>query len=372
MKIRDLIDTVHLSYNWDVIEKIPEFAKLKECEQNPKWHSEGNAAIHTRMVCNEALKMAFSWETDWQKEVFLTAALFHDIGKGVTTNIGRDGQWHSYNHETEGEKITRWLLWDEETPKREAVCSLVRWHMEPLNVLKCKDRLERINKLAHIVPSWQLLANLKICDINASIRGDDGGNNDADLACVGEVKKIAMDMNSYRYAGLPLYGKTDWERFKKNEKPIVVVRMLIGLSGSGKSTYAKRFENSVIISRDTIREELGFCKEGEKVVLDSSQEKKVSDVFNLRLIQAAKEGKDIVIDNLNLKKKYRDAYKNLLKDFNVEWHYYYIYTDNISINLERRGDMMTEEILKNMIMNFDWPTPDEYDYCYFGMYNSNK
>ena len=378
MKIRDLIDTVHFSYNWDVIEKIPEFAKLKECEQNPKWHSEGNAAIHTRMVCNAAIKTIPSLDTEWHKEVFLAAALFHDIGKGVTTNIGRDGNWHSYNHETEGEKITRWLFWDEDIAKREAVCSLVRWHMEPLNVLKSKDRLDRINFLAHIVPSWQLLIYLKMCDIVSSIRGD-GGNNDTDLECMAELLRTTMAMSSYRSAGIPLRGKTAWDKLQKNGKPRIAVRMLIGLSGSGKSTYAKRFsdstyannfENCVVISRDSIREELGFCNEGDKVVLDASQEKKVSDVFNLRLVQAAKEGKDIVIDNLNLKRKYRDAYKNLLKDFNVDWYYYYIYADNISINLERRDGVMTEEILKNMIMNFDWPTPDEYDY--FEMYNSSK
>ena len=33
--------------DWNYVMTIPEFQKLKECEQNPKWHSEGNALEHT-------------------------------------------------------------------------------------------------------------------------------------------------------------------------------------------------------------------------------------------------------------------------------------------------------------------------------------
>ena len=55
MKISDLIDIEKLEYKWDVIDTIPEFAELKTCEQNPKWHSEGDAYKHTRLVCQAAL-----------------------------------------------------------------------------------------------------------------------------------------------------------------------------------------------------------------------------------------------------------------------------------------------------------------------------
>ena len=44
-----------IEYNWDFIEKIPEFSILETCEQNPKWHSEGNVMNHTKLVCKEAI-----------------------------------------------------------------------------------------------------------------------------------------------------------------------------------------------------------------------------------------------------------------------------------------------------------------------------
>lgn len=355
MKIYDLINADY-TYKWDVIETIPEFAILKSCEQSPKWHAEGNAYVHTQKVCEDAINVAKEKcliADDYK--VFLAAALFHDIGKGVTTHIGRDGNYHSYNHEIEGEKITRWLLWDEEVHLRERVCALVRWHMEPLYILKSRERLERINYLFHIL-DWELLIMLKMCDVRGSMRGD-GGNNDNDIFCLEELKSITT--NWFR---VPLKGKTKWEMKLKEKNPSIYVTVLIGLSGAGKSTFANLYSSKyVIISRDFIRAELGFCKEGDKVVLSTEQEKKVSDVFNLKLLQAAREGKDIMIDNLNLKKKYRDAYKNLLKDFNIIWNYVYVYTTDISTNLERRNGVISKEILKNMIMNFDWPTPDEYD-----------
>ena len=55
MKISDLIDIEKLEYKWDVIELIPEFAILKTCEQNPKWHSCGNVWNHLKLVCQAAL-----------------------------------------------------------------------------------------------------------------------------------------------------------------------------------------------------------------------------------------------------------------------------------------------------------------------------
>ena len=51
MKIFDLINPITFEYQWDVIENIPEFAQLKNCEQNPRWHSEGSAWNHTLAVC---------------------------------------------------------------------------------------------------------------------------------------------------------------------------------------------------------------------------------------------------------------------------------------------------------------------------------
>ena len=57
MNIYHLINVKTLTYNWNIISTIPEFAKLKECQQSTKWHSEGTAWDHTKLVCEEAIKL---------------------------------------------------------------------------------------------------------------------------------------------------------------------------------------------------------------------------------------------------------------------------------------------------------------------------
>lgn len=102
LKISDLIDFNTAKYNWNAIEDVPEFAQLKNCPQNPKWHGEGNAWEHTKRVCEEAVKIFCGRNKDSNARALLTSALFHDIGKG-TTSFEKDGIWHSYGHEIEGQ-----------------------------------------------------------------------------------------------------------------------------------------------------------------------------------------------------------------------------------------------------------------------------
>ena len=137
------------------------------------------------------------------------------------------------------------------------------------------------------------------------------------------------------------------------------VIVLIGLPGSGKSTYASKY-NATVLSRDTIREELGLCKPGEKIVGTVQQEFKVSELFDQRFVDAIKRGENIIIDNINLRKQYRNHYKDLIKNHNVNWTYVYFQTENLAINEIRRPEI-SHDIFMNMIDKFDFPDRSEYD-----------
>lgn len=94
---------------------------------------------------------------------------------------------------------------------------------------------------------------------------------------------------------------------------------MIAPPGAGKSTYVKNeLSSSYILSRDLIRAELGFCKNGEKIVGTTEQECKVHATWKFRLEDALRKGIDIVIDDTNcVTKGVRDIF-SIAKSINPE------------------------------------------------------
>lgn len=386
-----------LEYNWKNIWKIPEFSILSECKQSPKWHGEGCVKNHVILVCQSALDYVNKYlvGNSEYKKILLLAALFHDIGKGVTT-FEKDGKWHAYGHEIEGEKITRKLLWDEGWAFRENVCALVRLHMEPLNWLNMKGGIleklaetqEIISKVTYVDGIAHMhitdLIRLKMWDVKGS-KQEDEKSQKKDLENLSKLYQLCFEIFNYKTDGL-----YDFILHKKSKmevkKPLTVVT-LIGLPGAGKDTFLSKLlqtdspftyiydgglktvytydpKKSVVLCRDDIRAELGFCSNGEKIVGTSKQEQDVTKLFNERLLDAAREGKVIVLNNINLKAKYREETLRYLSGYDVNSIYYYIEADCLDKNKERREGQITDEVFANMIMNFDWPKPSEYNEFY--------
>jgi len=142
----------------------------------------------------------------------------------------------------------------------------------------------------------------------------------------------------------------------------IIVVVLMGLPGSGKSTYVENnLKGFEVISRDVIREKMGLCGPDEKMIGTKEEENKVSLIFDAELLEAAKQHKNIVIDNMNNRLKYRKSYKKLLEPFDVIWKYVYIQPTELQKNIERRKKFIPEYQFYRMILNFDWPKLDECD-----------
>lgn len=370
MKFEEFFDLENFEYKWDYIETIPEFAILKTCEQNPKWHSEGNAWNHTKLVCQAALEYCddYMYVTDceYESKILLTAALFHDIGKGVTTEF-KKGNWHAYGHELASEKITRKLLWDEDINFREIVSFLVRWHMEPLRIAESSKYMEKIFKLKLNI-DFELLLKLKRFDVLGS-KPLDETQTEYDLYILKKMDDIFHRIGKI-HLGRP--GMFNYKFLSKElfNKPEIRVYMMMGISGSGKSTKVddliadEEEGTTVVVSRDIARVALGYCSGSEKYLGTIEQENTVTAYCNELIRESAEKGKHIIIDNMNLKKKYRDDIKNLLKDYNVKYIYVYVEADSIEKNIERRKGQISPDIIKSMINSIEWPTVDEYDFLF--------
>ena len=99
--------------------------------------------------------------------------------------------------------------------------------------------------------------------------------------------------------------------------------LLVGLPGSGKSTWCKEnHPNLPIVSRDIIRHELGYTNSvDQKAVLSKNQEERVTEKEYKMIEELAQEGKDFIIDDTNLKRKYRIRMVEFLKDLGGVYMY---------------------------------------------------
>ena len=108
-------------------------SELEKIPQEKKFHPEGNVWNHTKMVVDVAAKInSFSSNA----QIFMWAALLHDIGKITTTKFIK-GRYRSYNHDKEGAHITYELLKVyENIDFTKRVTEIVRFHMHHIYIIK--------------------------------------------------------------------------------------------------------------------------------------------------------------------------------------------------------------------------------------------
>ena len=126
--------------------------------------------------------------------------------------------------------------------------------------------------------------------------------------------------------------------------------IMVGLPGSGKSTYIKEElpKDINIISQDYIRQELGIMKDDEhKAIGNPEQEKEVTRICLERIDKAIKERKDFVIDNTNVKEGRLQNYYDKLKKANANVQIIIIDTPK-DICKERRKENIPEKVIDDM------------------------
>jgi len=147
-----------------------------------------------------------------------------------------------------------------------------------------------------------------------------------------------------------------------------VVFMLIGVPGSGKSTYAKQFlelyPNFVYISTDHYVQKYAYENATTYDAVWSNMIGEAETFMNTLLEESIRDGKNIIWDQTNLSVKNRakklskfpDNYRKVAVFFEVpskENHKFFLYSS------ERAGKNIPENVVENMINSIQRPTREE-------------
>lgn len=374
--INKILDPVKLTVKWDEVWKIPEFKVLQTTKQNPYYHSEIYVSEHTKNVVNAIYELCPIEEYDavmstgmphlryMERYILVLAALFHDIGKGVTTKWSEEEQtWKSPYHAKVSEQITRKLLWDEYFIHREMICSLVGNHMKPLYVFEKEDPLRMVITLAEEPVSLEWLLTLKTADcMGAKMKEYDGWKEKLE-----KVRELAIENKCYfrpyefsnsssKYAYFNNTNISHPSVFFKDKAEFDVF-ILIGIPGSGKTTYRSAVPELPVVCRDDIRTEIGI--KGEKPMGTKKQEDKVTKIANERILKYARAKESFIIDATNLKRMYRNKFKTMLEPYDVRINYIYFEAPAFQDNIERRKGQIPKNDIEKMRDNFEFPKLSE-------------
>lgn len=248
---------------------------MSRTEQNPVFHGEGDVWTHTKMVCEELVKLdSFRQLVEEKKQEVFLAALLHDIGK-VPTTRWEDNKWTSPNHSSAGARMARQFLWQElglcGTPEkqqfRETVCFLVRYHSVPPYAIDAPDGKRKLLTIAangQLCPMFdlELLCMLSQADALGRECDDKAHMLDQIALCAEMAKEVGCLDNPFIFPSdhtqfSYLTGRNIQPEQELYDDTWGQVILMSGLPGTGKDTWIKEnCPDLPMISLDEIRKEM--------------------------------------------------------------------------------------------------------------------
>ena len=360
---------------WGEIAALPEFSRLKSTPQSSVWHGEGSVWVHTVMVTDAMhaeLSRAGIPEGSAEWTACMSAAICHDLGKGVTTRWSEEKEdWVTERHGEAGERMVRSLFHDEEIRLRESVCYMVRQHMVLHHVYGAPEKADmKMERLSHGAVPLRWMIMMYTADSIGSVNSEDEGyvrsmaermTADAErLGCLDEpYRGVPKSELIRRFIGYKGYTDGNGDGFS--------VYIMCGFPGSGKSTYCGMYMNNLpAVSRDAIRGELGIGgatpDNGKKTVGSKDEEARVSSVFDAEVEKHCKGRESFVIDNTSLRLCYRRDYLTKIMRYSPKVKIVYVEApDIIGDCVERRKGEIAEGVYGRMMDGFDFPQLFECD-----------
>lgn len=349
--------------------------KMKMTLQNPVWHGEGDVWSHTKMVCEELVRLQeFRLLDEERQQIVFIAALLHDIGKIPCTRL-EDDEWVSPNHTAVGARMARELLWKcyefcgtkKLQQFRETVCTLIRYHSVPPHILEQQNPELRLVKIAsneELLPNFsiELLCLLEEADVKGRVSASLEQSIELielcreqayELGCLKTPVKFPTAYSEFAYLagrnialGQELYDDTWGE-----------VILMSGLPATGKDTWIKeRCSKYPMISLDDIRETLNAAPtKNQGIVINSARDKAK---------EYLRKKQPFVWNATNLTPMLREKQISLFKNYNASVRIVFLETDwreQLRRNSERKAEV-PENVISQMLGSLVLPERFEAHY----------
>jgi len=322
------------------VENFPElYIKMKNSEHGidkfkpSKYHLEGDVWTHTMMVLGHA-----------QTELGSVAALLHDIGKPFTRIVKDETRTIFSCHEGFGFFMLNDILpvFDLSPEEETIIKTVVALH----GSFRSGDLNEFIEYTYGLdEDTITVLVDLLNSDSNGRINFDSGiwSHDIEDVLYSGYREFFVSHMND------------------ENSRKTKTVTFLIGLPGSGKSTYLSENDLGKVLSRDDIIEMHGKGKtyEDKYAFFEKSRNKQELNVlFDKKVIELYSNKDDVVVDMTNIRESLRNK---LLKKFRKRGFKAKAVVFSTSINecinrnTQRKGKVIDEYVIKNNASHFKFP-----------------
>jgi predicted kinase len=258
--------------------------RMNNVQQDPRYHAEGNVAIHIQMVLT-ALESepAFQELPKEEQEILWAASLLHDVEKYSTTVFEADGSITSNGHARKGAQFARQLLYINQPAPfaiREQIVGLVRHHGLPIWLFEKTDPLKALIK-ASMEVNTQWLTLLARADMQGRICEDKEDmlyridcfeafcqEND----CLGKKREFSSGEAKMYY----MQREDAYPDYIPFEDTVAEVILMSGLPGAGKDTFIKKhYVDWPVISLDNMRMERGISptdKTGNGQIIQDAKE----------------------------------------------------------------------------------------------------
>lgn len=364
-KLIDLLPS-SLSVNYELFINI--FPSLKILEHTPQdkyYHAEGDVWTHTKMVCDQLIKMKEYQQANLEEKfVLFYSCLLHDISKPQCTKIEEDGRITSKGHSRLGSIDSRIVLWKMGVPFhiRENICNIIANHQVPFFVFN-----NRSNKSAEFMAhklSWELPLNLLITVSMADMKGRTFIDKDKTLDDLSLFTLLAEEENCLYQKKIFPDNNTRLKYFRSNgeispefsffKETGSNVTVLCGLPASGKDTWVANYaDGRKVLSFDDAITEFGLS-------YNDNVGKAIHAVID-RAKELLRKKEPFIWNSTNLSSQMRKKTLDLLFDYSAKVDLVYLEVNEKE--LKERNQKRDSSITNNKIekMLYKWEVPTEIE-----------